>query len=113
VSEAIDFSKMQPPDDETKEWMDAPMGPPDALDEAELPRLRALEKVIAEQGEDAVDAHLVLDAAADISSVVGEQLEEALYVLQTATQNFIAMMALMNKYHEMAYQHGGQEGDAQ
>lgn len=87
------------------------IGNPDDLEG--LPRLQKLEQVIAEQGEDAVDPHLVLDAAADISSVVGEQLEEALFVLQTAAQNFIAMMALMNKYHEMAYPHGGQEGDAQ
>ena len=87
------------------------VGNPDDLEG--LPNLARLEQVIAEQGEDAVDAHLVLDAAADVSGVVGEQMEEALYVLQTAMQNFIAAMALMNKYHELAYHHGGQEGDAQ
>lgn len=76
-----------------------------------LANLARLEQAIEEQGEENIDPHLVLDAAADISSVVGDQLEDAMFVLQAATQNFIAMMALMNKYHEMAY--SGQEGDAQ
>lgn len=81
--------------------------------EIELPALAELQRVIDEQGEEAVEPHLLQHAAADISSVVGEQLEDALYILQTAAQNFIAMMALLNKHHEMTHQHVGQEGDAQ
>jgi hypothetical protein len=83
----------------------------------DFPNLVRLEQTIEEKGEEAVDPHLVLDAAADISRAVGEQLEEALYGFQVIAENFTAMMALMNKYHELAYHghesHEAQKGDAE